>query len=204
MPTYWQAFAPLVLFTFVASVTPGPNNMMLASSGLTHGFRRTIPHMLGVALGFVLMVVILGLGLGSLFEHAPWFYVGLKYASAAYLLWLAWKIATSSATPEANGKEKPISFLQAAGFQWVNPKAWVMAVGIVAAYVPKEGFFFNLAIAGVICGLVNCPSVALWAGFGAGMRRWLHRPFLLRSFNYAMALLLVASLYPLAFETASR
>ncbi|GBR24702.1 LysE family translocator [Gluconobacter japonicus] len=203
MPTYWQAFAPLVLFTFVASVTPGPNNMMLASSGLTHGFRKTIPHMLGVALGFVVMVVLLGLGLGGLFEHAPWFYVALKYASAAYLLWLAWKIATSSSAPEAKSKGQPITFLQAAGFQWVNPKAWVMAVGIIAAYVPKEGFFFNLAIASLICGIVNFPSVALWAGFGAGMRRWLHRPLLLKSFNYTMALLLVASLYPLAFETAS-
>ncbi|WP_249197803.1 LysE family translocator [Gluconobacter wancherniae] len=202
MSPSWQAFAPLVVFAFVASVTPGPNNTMLAASGLNHGMRKTVPHILGVSIGFSVMIGIIGLGLGKLFEAVPQLYTILKYASALYLLWLAWKIATSKSGSENSATSRPITFLQATGFQWVNPKAWVIAIGIVSAYMPQGNYLLNLLIVCLICCIVNLPSVSLWAGFGAVMKRWLRQPAILRSFNYGMAVLLVASLYPLMLENA--
>ncbi|MFS3136368.1 LysE family translocator [Gluconacetobacter sacchari] len=204
MSAFWNSFGPLAAFTLVASITPGPNNTMLAASGLNRGFRRTVPHMLGVSIGFVVMIALVGVGLDGVFDRWPLLYGLLKYVSALYLLWLAWKIATAeTGAPSASGA-RPFGFLQAAGFQWVNPKAWVMAVGIVSAYTPRRDFLFNLLVACLICGAISLPSVTLWAGFGAGMRRWLTRPAILRGFNVGMALLLVASLYPLVQEAATR
>lgn len=197
---FWHDFGALFAFALVASITPGPNNTMLAASGLNHGFRRTLPHMLGVAVGFVVMVGLVGIGLGSVFDRLPVLYQALKYVSAAYLLWLAWKIATAAGGGGAAGAGRPIGFFQAAGFQWVNPKAWIIAIGVVSAYTPREDFLVNLAIASAICGVVTVPAVSLWAGFGSAMRRFLSRPAVLRGFNLAMALLLVASLYPLVQE----
>lgn len=191
---------PLALFALVSSITPGPNNVMLASSGLNFGFRRSVPHLLGVNLGFTLMIFLVGVGLGSVFQQTPVLYTILKYAGAAYLLYLAWKIATSGPLDEGEARGKPFTFLQAAAFQWVNPKAWVMAVGVVATYTPQNGFFANLAIATLVCGIVNLPSIGIWVTFGTALRRVLHRPAAIRAFNVGMALLLVASLYPVALE----
>lgn len=193
---------PLALFALVSSITPGPNNAMLAASGLSFGLRRTVPHLLGVSLGFTFMLVVVGLGLGAVFAREPVLYQALKYAGAAYLLFLAWKIALSGPMKEGGTRGRPISFLQAVLFQWVNPKAWVMAVGIIATYTPRQDFFGNLLIAAVVCCLVNLPSVGLWALFGSTLRHWLHRPAIVRGFNVTMALLLVASLYPVAGELA--
>ena len=191
---------PLALFALVSSITPGPNNVMLASSGLNFGFRRSVPHLLGVNLGFTLMIFLVGVGLGSVFQQTPALYTILKYAGAAYLLYLAWKIATSGPLDEGEARGKPFTFLQAAAFQWVNPKAWVMAVGVVATYTPQNGFFANLVIATLVCGIVNLPSIGIWVTFGTALRRVLHRPAAIRAFNVGMALLLVASLYPVALE----
>lgn len=191
---------PLALFALVSSITPGPNNVMLASSGLNFGFRRSLPHLLGVNLGFTLMIFLVGIGLGSVFQQVPGLYTVLKYAGAAYLLYLAWKIANSGSVDEGQARGKPFTFLQAAAFQWVNPKAWVMAVGVVATYTPQNGFFANLVIATVVCGIVNLPSIGIWVTFGTALRRVLHRPAAIRAFNIGMALLLVASLYPVALE----
>jgi threonine/homoserine/homoserine lactone efflux protein len=191
---------PLALFALVSSITPGPNNVMLASSGLNFGFRRSLPHLLGVNLGFTLMIFLVGIGLGSVFQQVPELYTVLKYAGAAYLLYLAWKIANSGSMDEGQARGKPFTFLQAAAFQWVNPKAWVMAVGVVATYTPQNGFFANLVIATVVCGIVNLPSIGIWVTFGTALRRVLHRPAAIRAFNVGMALLLVASLYPVALE----
>lgn len=191
---------PLALFALVSSITPGPNNVMLASSGLNFGFRRSVPHLLGVNLGFTLMIFLVGAGLGSVFQQTPVLYTILKYAGAAYLLYLAWKIATSGPLDEGEARGKPFTFLQAAAFQWVNPKAWVMAVGVVATYTPQNGFFANLVIATLVCGIVNLPSIGIWVTFGTALRRVLHRPAAIRAFNVGMALLLVASLYPVALE----
>lgn len=191
---------PLALFALVSSITPGPNNVMLASSGLNFGFRRSVPHLLGVNLGFTLMIFLVGVGLGSVFQQTPVLYTVLKYAGAAYLLYLAWKIANSGPLDEGETRGKPFTFLQAAAFQWVNPKAWVMAVGVVATYTPQNGFFANLVIATLVCGIVNLPSIGIWVTFGTALRRVLHRPAAIRAFNVGMALLLVASLYPVALE----
>lgn len=191
---------PLAAFALVASITPGPNNVMLASSGLTFGFRRSIPHMLGVSIGFVLLMVLTGLGLGALFTHAPWLYTVLKYGGALYLLYLACKIARSGPMQDGAQRGRPFTFTQAALFQWINPKAWVMAIGVIATYTPQQGFFANLMVAAVVCGIVNLPSIGIWVVFGVALRRLLHRPGAVRLFNWTMALLLVASLYPVALE----
>ena len=148
-----------ILFAFVTSVTPGPNNMMLLASGVNFGIRRSLPHMLGISLGFMLLVAAVGLGLGQLFEQFPPLYTVLRYGGAAYLLYLAWKIAGSGA-PDADGKAtgKPFTFLQAAAFQWVNPKAWIMAIGAITTYTPQEGFLVNvLLIAALNAGLPSPP-----------------------------------------------
>lgn len=191
---------PLALFALVSSITPGPNNVMLAASGLNFGLRRSVPHLLGVNLGFTLMIFLVGIGLGSAFQQIPVLYTVLKYVGAAYLLYLAWKIANSGGVQEGEARGKPMTFLQAAAFQWVNPKAWVMAVGIIATYTPQTGFFANLVIATVVCGIVNLPSIGIWVTFGTALRRVLHKPKTIRAFNVTMALLLVASLYPVAQE----
>ncbi|MCH4579552.1 LysE family translocator [Achromobacter xylosoxidans] len=198
--TSLSLLGPLALFALVSSITPGPNNVMLAASGLNFGFRRSMPHLLGVNLGFTLMIFLVGIGLGSVFQQAPVLYTVLKYVGAAYLLYLAWKIANSGGVEEGAVRGKPMTFLQAAAFQWVNPKAWVMAVGIIATYTPQAGFFANLVIATLVCGLVNLPSIGIWVTFGTALRRVLHKPWAIRAFNITMALLLVASLYPVALE----
>lgn len=185
---------PLMLFIFISSITPGPNNMMLTASGLNFGLRRTWPHLWGVNLGFALMVAVLGLGMGAVFARFPLLHLILKYLSAAYLLWLAWKIAHASPQDTAT-QSRPFTFLQAALFQWVNPKAWAMATGLISAYVPPgDGYWGNLGIAILLSLAINLPCIVTWATFGSVLRRWLHRPAVIRGFNWTMALLLVVSL----------
>jgi threonine/homoserine/homoserine lactone efflux protein len=188
-------FLALVSFAFVTSVTPGPNNMMLLASGVNFGFRRTVPHMLGISIGHAVMVVLVGIGIAGIFRAVPQSLIVLKAASVAYMLWLAWKIARADAPGEGRAAARPMSFLQAAAFQWVNPKAWAMALGAVTAYVvtPTLAAF---ALVGVVFAAVNLPSVSLWAAAGQGLRRWLDDPLRLRVFNWTMAALLVLSLWP--------
>ena len=187
-------FASLNLFAFVASITPGPNNAMLLASGLNFGVRRTLPHMLGISVGFAVMIAAVGFGLGAVLQGAPRLHLALKLASVAYLLWLAWKIA--HAAPPSNAARaagKPFTFLQAAAFQWVNPKAWALALTAIAAYAPSEDFAFNVTVVAFVFGVVNAPSVAVWAVFGSALRRFLGDPRMLRRINVAMALALVVS-----------
>lgn len=191
-----------IAFAFVTSVTPGPNNMMLLASGANFGLRRSLPHMFGISLGFMLLVASVGLGLGQLFEQVPLLYDVLRYLGAAYLLYLAWKIAGSGA-PQDGGKPvgNPFTFLQAAAFQWVNPKAWIMAIGAITTYTPQENFVVNVLLIAALFALVNCPSVGLWTVAGSLLRNWLSNARALRIFNIGMALLLVASLYPIFADT---
>jgi threonine/homoserine/homoserine lactone efflux protein len=191
--------AGLVLFAFVTSVTPGPNNMMLLASGVNHGFRRSIPHMLGISIGFGGMIVAVGMGIGQVFIRYPQAYLALKVISIVYLLWLAWKIATSSplSNDGATAVGKPLSFLGACAFQWVNPKAWTMALGAISAYTVAADYTRSLIIVGLVFTLVNLPTVSLWTLFGTVLRRWLTEPAKVRIFNMAMALLLIASLVPI-------
>lgn len=191
----YELFLALLGFAFVTSVTPGPNNMMLLASGVNFGVRRTLPHMLGISLGHSLMVFLVGLGLAGMFKAWPPALMALKLVSVAYMLWLAWKIAHAAAPGEGRAGGKPFTFVQAAAFQWVNPKAWAMALGAVAAYVPEPSVWAYAAVAGVFA-MVNLPSVSVWAGTGQVVRRWLQDPGRLRAFNWGMAGLLVLSLWP--------
>lgn len=185
----------LTAYAFVTSVTPGPNNVMLLASGVNFGFRRTLPHMCGIALGHAFMVFLVGVGLVGVFVTYPPARLALTVASVAYMLWLAWKIAHSAPPAGAQTRAHPLTFLQAAAFQWVNPKAWVMALGAVTLYAPGQEWAAVAWVAGIFA-MVNFPSVAVWAGLGVGLRRFLGHPDWLRFFNYSMAALLVASLIP--------
>ena len=192
-------------FCFVSSITPGPNNMMLMSSGLTFCWRATLPHILGVAIGFTVMIFAIGLGLGLLFEAVPQLYVALKIVSILYLLWLAWKIAHAGPVGEGAGTSgSPMTFLQAAAFQWVNPKAWVMAVTAVSAYAPRQSFLFNMIIICMLFGAINLPCISVWVGFGDLLRKFLRDPKIVRRINLGMALALMASLWPLVSEFLHR
>lgn len=186
----------LILFAFVSSITPGPNNLMLMASGANFGFRRTIPHMLGVGIGFSVMIVLVGIGLISVFDRFPVLHTLLKVVSVFYLLWLSWKIANAAAPKGQGGSDaKPFSFLQAALFQWVNPKAWTMALTAIAVYTADQSLRSVLLVA-LAFGLVNLPSVSSWTVLGQQMARFLTSPARLRLFNWTMAGLLVLSLYP--------
>ena len=185
----------LAAFAFVTSVTPGPNNLMLMTSGANYGFRRSIPHMLGIAFGFTVMVALVGVGLMGLFDAVPVTYTVLKVAGIAYLLWLAWKIANAG-MPDTSGRTgKPMTFLQAAAFQWVNPKAWQMALTAITLYAPDRSMWSVLVVA-MIFGAINLPTVSSWTILGQQMSRVLSSPLRLRVFNVTMAALLVASLLP--------
>ena len=189
-------FFALVGFAFVTSVTPGPNNMMLLASGVNFGFRRSVPHMLGISIGHALMVVLIGIGLDGLFETYPGLKLAMKVMAVLYMLWLAWRIANADTPDEPQGRGKgPMTFLQAAAFQWVNPKAWAMALGAVAAYAGAGG----LGVVGLVAvtfACVNLPSISLWTVLGTKIRGLLTDHRRLRQFNWTMAILLVLSLIP--------
>jgi threonine/homoserine/homoserine lactone efflux protein len=190
-------FLALATFCFVSSITPGPNNMMLLASGANFGFRRTLPHLLGVTLGFGAMVLAIGLGVSGLFTAYPALYSVLRVVGGAYMLWLAWRIATADGIGQANATARPMSFLEAAAFQWVNPKAWAIALGAITAFVSPNQLVGGVLMVTGVFTLVNLPCVASWAGFGVVLRRLLDRPWTLRAFNVTMAALLVLSLYPM-------
>jgi len=195
--------AALALFAMVSSITPGPNNLMLMASGTNYGFTRTIPHMIGVALGFVIMLILVGIGLVGIFDRFPVSYTVLKTVSVTYLLFLSWKIATADPLPEKGEpgstvtKGTPLTFTQAALFQWVNPKAWAMALTAITAYTPPDHPLHSVFIVGLIFGLINFPSVSIWVLLGTQLRRLLGKPFHLRLFNITAAVLLIISVYPI-------
>ena len=190
------------LFALVTSITPGPNNTMLLASGVNFGFNRTIPHMLGITCGFFILVLAVGFGLGAVFQTYPVLYNVLRFVGAAYLLYLAWKIAHSGPVSDTGeGQGKPISYLGAAAFQWVNPKAWIMAIGAISTYTPLQGYFTNVIVIAGVFALINLPSVGVWVVCGSLLRNVLRDRRWLRLFNWGMALLLVASLYPMLHES---
>ncbi len=189
----------LAAFAFVSSITPGPNNLMLMASGANFGFLRTFPHMLGVTLGFAFMLILVGIGLVQIFDAYPVTYRVLMLFSVVYLLYLAWKIATAAAPKASNNAGKPFNFLQAALFQWVNPKAWAMALTAISVYAPSRTLTSILIVAAVF-GMINLPCVSSWAVLGQQIRRVLTNPVRLRLFNGTMAALLIGSLYPLLFR----
>ena len=196
-----ELFVALAVFALVSSITPGPNNLMLMASGINFGLRRTVPHMLGVSIGFAVMIAAIGLGIMQIIEAVPGSYLVITIASGLYLLYMAWKIATTDTSPAENSaasaKSQPFTFMQAALFQWVNPKAWTMALTAISAYAPKSQGWVGVAMVAGVFGIINLPSTGLWAVTGAKMRRFLSDPVRRKTFNVVAALLLVASLYPM-------
>jgi threonine/homoserine/homoserine lactone efflux protein len=196
-----ELLAAFAVFAVVTLFTPGPNNLMLMASGLNFGPRGAFPHLFGVAGGFAAMVLIIGIGLGAVFAAYPALYPIIKYAGVVYLVYLAYVIATAVPHEEgATSRGRPITFLQAVAFQWVNPKGWVMAVGAAATYAGIARFPLNMVIMAAIFGVFGLASSLTWVMFGSGLRRLLRTPRALRAFNIAMGILLVVSVLPVLVE----
>ena len=190
-----------VLFDTVMSFTPGPNNVMLLSSGLTYGFRRTLPHIAGITFGMAFMIAAVGLGLGTIFVTYPVLQKILKYAGAAYLVYLAVAIAMAGAAPSRQDNTPgPMTFWGAAMFQWVNVKGWVMVIGTITAYAAIASFPWNIVIQTAISLVVGAVATVAWALFGSALRPVLRSPSTVRAFNIVMAALLLASLYPVFMD----
>jgi len=189
--------AALVAFCFVGVITPGPNNLMLMASGANFGFRRTVPHMIGVGLGMPILVMLVGIGIIRVFDAFPIVQTILTVLSVLYLLYLAWKIANAAPPLKAGEGEAgtPMTFLQAVAFQWVNPKAWFMALSAITLYAGGRDPTALLWVAGSYCA-VSSVSTTSWTALGQQMRRFLNSPGRLRGFNWTMAALLVATLIP--------
>ena len=197
-----EMFGALVVFAVVMSGTPGPNNMMLLASGVNFGFRRSLPHMLGISFGVMLLLLGVGFGLHEVFQRWPVIFTVIKYAGGAYLIWLAWMIANSGPLEDGTGEAKgrPMRFIEAAAFQWINPKAWVMAVGAMATYTVESSYAMTVIIVALVFGAVSGPSTGTWTVFGVALKRFLADPRANRIFNITMAMALVASLWPLLRE----
>ncbi len=191
-------FIALTGFAFVTTVTPGPNNMMLLASGANYGIRRTLPHMIGISFGVAIMLVIVGMGLIQLFDAYPVTLTVMKWGSVAYLLYLAWKIANAAPkSPEApDVAGKPFTALQAAAFQWVNPKAWFMALTAISVYAGDQTVW-QIAIVAAVFLAVSFPSISVWVVLGHQAQRFLQSPTRIRWFNITMAVLLVLTLIPI-------
>ena len=197
-----DTFTAALLFSLVMGFTPGPNNVMLASSGANYGVSRTWPHLWGVTLGFPAMLLVIGLGLATVLLASSGLQLGMKIVSCVYLLWLALQIARSSPVKAGRGDGNPLNFLQAAAFQWVNPKAWLIAVGAISAYTAGTGvhLYAQVAIIALMSVAVTFLSTLTWTVFGAGIGRFLRAPIALTLFNLAMAALLLGSIVPILGE----
>jgi threonine/homoserine/homoserine lactone efflux protein len=190
-----------IVFAAVMYFTPGPNNIMLLSSGLNYGFRRTLPHMAGVVIGFAFMVGVVGLGFGTIFIAYPMLQTILKYAGAAYVIYLAAAIAMSEPVPPGQDNRRgPMTFWGAAMFQWVNVKGWVMVISTITAYAGIASFPWNIAIQVVLSLLLGVAATATWVQSGSSLRSFMTSPKAVRAFNIVMAALLLASLYPVFMD----
>ena len=190
-----------VIFALVMYLTPGPNNVMLLSSGLTYGFRRTLPHIAGITFGMAFMIAAVGLGLGTIFIAYPLLQTILKYAGAAYLIYLAVVIAMSGMAPSAQDNARgPMTFWGAAVFQWINVKGWVMVIGTITAYAGIASFPWNIGIQVLLSLLLGTVSTSAWAISGSSLRSLMTSPRAVRAFNIVMAALLLASLYPVFMD----
>jgi threonine/homoserine/homoserine lactone efflux protein len=196
MPPMPAVLPAALTFALVMSITPGPNNTMLLSSGASFGFRRTLPHMVGISCGCTTMMLAIALGAGQLFERLPWLYRAMEIGSVAYLLYLAWKIATSGALSVRHADQRPMTWMEAAAFQGLNPKAWMMAVTGATTFRLHHDIGINAVLLALAFGAVNFPAIGVWAAFGTSMRRFLAHPRALALFNWLMAALLVASALP--------
>lgn len=190
-------------FTLATVLTPGPNNIMLLSSGLTFGYKRTLPHMMGIMFGFPLMVVGVGLGVGAIFELFPVVFILLKVVGIAYLFWMAWHIANSKGgfDTKENDESNPFTFIQAAAFQWVNPKAWIMAITATATFTTDTSIALQqvmmIAFIYLLSGVISTNS---WAMGGVVLKKLIKNDRSIKIFNISMAVLIVVSVLPFIFE----
>jgi threonine/homoserine/homoserine lactone efflux protein len=194
----FETLIPYIIYCFAMSGTPGPNNLMVLASGVNYGYRRSQPHIWGINIGFSLMMFILALGVGAVFLAEPRLQFVMKVIGVTYMLWLAWKIATQQGIGEGKSSSQPLTFFQAAAFQWVNIKAWMMVLGAISVYAPA-GFSpwqKALYLSGVML-IAGAAPTHIWTLFGVGIRRYLENPKALRIFNITMAVLLVLSLIPM-------
>ncbi|ARD21819.1 MULTISPECIES: LysE family translocator [Shewanella] len=189
----------IALFAFSAGITPGPNNIMLMTSGVNFGIKRSMPHLLGIIIGFPSMVVAIGLGLSAVFQAYPMTHQVIKVAGIIYLLYLSWRIANSSSNLEGKQTAKPFNFFQAAAFQWVNPKGWIMAVGAIATFTDiSHALIPQVLTIAVVFFMVALPCASIWLSFGIGLKKLLKNERQQRIFNISMALLLVLSIIQMA------
>jgi threonine/homoserine/homoserine lactone efflux protein len=196
-----QLLIAFVVFAAVMCFTPGPNNVMLLASGLNYGLRRTLPHVAGVTIGFAFMIAVVGFGFGAVFTAYPVLQTVLKYAGAAYLVYLAYAIATAAPPdPQAAASRRPMTFFGAALFQWVNVKGWVMVIGTVTAYAAMASYPWNILLQTLLTLLLGLSSTVTWTLFGTSLQTLVKSPSTVRAFNIVMAVLLLASLYPVFSE----
>jgi threonine/homoserine/homoserine lactone efflux protein len=193
----FEIFIALAAYAFVTSISPGPSNFMLLATGANFGFMRALPQALGITIGFSSLLLAVGFGLGALLSAFPMVDVALKVAGGLYLLYLSWRIGTSRSLGQGADGGRPLTFLESAAFQWINPKAWVVAVGVMALYTRPDAPFLSVVLISLAFALVNFPSVSAWAGFGTALREFLSDQRRLKWFNIAMGVLLAATLSPM-------
>jgi threonine/homoserine/homoserine lactone efflux protein len=195
-----EALVALSALVFAACFTPGPNNALLASSGAHFGLSRTVPHILGVALGFALMIFIVGFFLGGVFQRSTLLKNALEWGGATILLWLAWKIASSGGVTGRGGRVRPFSFVEAAAFQWINPKGWAMAVAITSQFVAAENPLRSALIVAAVCIVMGLTSASAWAAAGQALTRWINTQTRIRTFNITMGALIALGVVLLFFD----
>jgi threonine/homoserine/homoserine lactone efflux protein len=182
-------------FVMIGAITPGPNNTLLMASSLNSGFAKTLPFLAGIQSGFALMFLMLSLGLGQLFDLFPLLKEGLKYAGAAFLVWFAWKIATSPIA-SSSSESKTLNFLEGTAFQFLNPKAWIMCLSAVSVYMPEETGAQVIAIGIATWVVVGIPCNVAWMLGGRALSSITQRPKTARAINILLALLLLLSIAP--------
>jgi threonine/homoserine/homoserine lactone efflux protein len=195
-----EYYLSLLTFTFVAGITPGPNNLMLVVSGLNHGIRKSLPHYFGICIGFPLMVAVIGFGLGALFLKFPGMYLSIKVLGISYLLFLAWKIANAGNIQAKKALREPLTFLQGAAFQWVNPKAWVIAIGALAAFTIQGNVTESVMAIILVYLIMGFVCMGLWLKLGQVLQQFLSGESRIRMFNILMAALLVLSVIPMVLS----
>lgn len=193
-------YSALILFTIATSITPGPNNILILASGVNYGIRKSLPHYIGIGFGFPMMVISVGLGAAIIFRQYPFLHIALKLLGVCYLLYLAFKVATASTNKIETESKKPFTFIQAALFQWINPKGWIMAIGAVVTFTTSGNYFLQVIAIALTFVLFGLPCTGLWLLFGASLKNLLSNQIAIRIFNIVMALLLVASLIPTIHE----
>lgn len=192
-----EYYLSLLTFTFVAGITPGPNNLMLVVSGLNHGVQKSLPHYFGICFGFPLMVAVIGFGLGTLFLKLPSLYLSIKVLGISYLLFLAWKIANAGNMQAKKTLREPLTFLQAATFQWINPKAWTIGVSAIAAFTVQSDISQSVATIVLAYLIMAFICQGIWLKLGEFLQKILSKDSRIQLFNIGMAVLLMLSVIPM-------